>query len=284
MTTWSGKPGRKLRYFSGMASSVHTRLRELTAPASDDPTMPVDFSRRRWVISRPAAVVLCTVFLVVLAVAGVSAGGVSKPEAAVVPTGEVLPAGAAPPNAAAKAGGNLPPAIASSEETNSVGNSDSNSIVVSVVGLVHRPGVVTLAAGARVNDAITAAGGFRPKANPASVNLARPLADGEQIEVTDKADPAANSPTTAAEASAAPGKGAAASGGGATAPTGEAKVNINSATATELESLPGVGPTTAAAIIAFREENGPFTSVAQLGEVSGIGPKKLEKLTKAVTV
>jgi competence protein ComEA len=138
-----------------------------------------------------------------------------------------------------------------------------------VAGWVRHPGVYEFATGQRVIDAIDAAGGARPGADLAALNLAAPLTDGTQILV--------------------PKSGAAPAGGGTTIPgTGDAGggalVNVNTASATELETLDGIGEVIAAAIVDYRTQNGPFTSVDQLEDVSGIGPSTLEAIRDAVTV
>ena len=136
-------------------------------------------------------------------------------------------------------------------------------VVVHVVGRVARPGLVTLPAGSRVADAIAAAGGVtRPRAAD-SVNLARVLADGEQIAVGVDAVAAASTPTT-----------------GAVAPI----VDLNTADLAALDSLPGVGPVLAGRILAWRQAHGPFRSVDELGEVSGIGDAILGQLRPLVRV
>ncbi|MDX1891325.1 ComEA family DNA-binding protein [Mycolicibacterium sp. 050158] len=156
-------------------------------------------------------------------------------------------------------------------------------VVVSVVGLVHRPGLVTLTAGARIADALSAAGGPLDGADLVGLNMARRVDDGEQI-VVGISSPAAGapgmrssvtSPTTASPP-------AAAAGGKPSAPAG--LVNLNTATVEQLDALPGVGPVTAAAIVAWRDANGRFAGVDQLGEVDGIGPARLEKLRALVEV
>lgn len=142
-------------------------------------------------------------------------------------------------------------------EVPAVSSAPPADIVVSVVGEVDSPGLVTLAPGARVNDALEAAG---PKVPTDNLNLAQKLNDGEQITVG--AFP-----------------GAEEGGGGE---TGDDTVSLNSATAEELITLPGVGPATAEAIIAHREEAGHFTSIEQLMDVSGIGPAKFAQLKDKV--
>ena len=163
-------------------------------------------------------------------------------------------------------------------------------IIVSVVGMVHHPGVVTVAGTARVADAVNAAGGMLPEASPASVNLAAPLVDGQQILVGPDPLPelstggtSAGAPGGAASAAGGAGGGEAGAGGGS-AGGGGGLVNINTASEAELETVTGIGPATAKKIVAHREQHGPFTSVDQLEEVPGIGPAKLEGMRAEVTV
>lgn len=145
--------------------------------------------------------------------------------------------------------------------------------MVHVAGAVRHPGVYELAPGARVVDAVEAAGGALADARLASVNLARPVTDGEQILVPDEDD--APPPSPAAAAGGAGVLGGAVSG---------APVDLNSADQALLDTLPGVGPSTAAKIIADREANGPFTSAEDLRRVSGIGEKRFEALKDLVCV
>ncbi len=156
-------------------------------------------------------------------------------------------------------------------------------VVVSVVGLVNTPGLVTLTAGDRIADALEAAGGAVDGADLVGLNLARRVADGEQIIVGLAAPPGSPSPMGSSVNSAAPPEQASPAAPNATAAPG-APVNLNTATAEDLDALPGVGPVTAAAIIAWREANGRFTSVDQLSEVDGIGPARLDKLRGLVDV
>ena len=142
-----------------------------------------------------------------------------------------------------------------------------------MLGAVVAPGLYTLAPGARVVDAVAAAGGFGEKADPASVNLARTVSDGEQILVME----AGQSPP----ASGGTGAGAE-TGSGAGAPG--APLCLNSATAEQLESLPRIGPALAERIIAWRDENGPFRLVDELLDVPGIGDAILAGLDGLVTV
>ncbi|MEZ5406456.1 MAG: ComEA family DNA-binding protein [Acidimicrobiales bacterium] len=147
-------------------------------------------------------------------------------------------------------------------------------LVVHVAGAVIRPGIVHLAAGARVVDAIDAAGGAADGADLDQLNLAAPLGDGVQVRVPREGE------TLVAPISPAP---AAPGGGGPGAPA-PAVVDLNRATAAELEQLPGIGPSLAAAIVTWRTEHGPFKRVDDLLDVPGIGPAKMTTLGDRVTV
>lgn len=136
-------------------------------------------------------------------------------------------------------------------------------VTVHVTGAVLVPGVYQLPAGSRIDDAIWMAGGFTNDANEAGLNRAQILTDGAQIAVP-----------VLGEISIAGGSGGATSG----------LVNINTASASELEALPGIGPALARAIITWREENGGFREIVDLDRVSGIGPKLMERLAPLVTL
>ncbi|WP_123025182.1 ComEA family DNA-binding protein [Mycolicibacterium stellerae] len=158
-------------------------------------------------------------------------------------------------------------------------------VVVSVVGLVHKPGLVTLSSGARIADALSAAGGALDGADLIGLNMARRLADGEQIIVGIAAPP--GEPTTMGSSVATQPTGSASASGreqAASESAAGAPVDLNTATEEQLDALPGVGPVTAAAIIAWRDANGSFASVDQLADVDGIGPARLEKLRAQVHV
>lgn len=142
-------------------------------------------------------------------------------------------------------------------------------VVVDVTGKVRRPGIVRLPAGSRVVDALEAAGGPRRGVELSGLNLARVLVDGEQVVVGLPA-----SQGVAASAASVPGAGS---------PPG-ALVNINTATQAELETLPGIGPVTAQAILQWRTDNGAFSAVDELMEVSGIGEATLADVAPFVTV
>ena len=141
-------------------------------------------------------------------------------------------------------------------------------IIVDITGSVRQPGVYEFAQGDRVIDAVERAGGAKSNADLTTLNLAALLTDGTQIVV--------------------PKQGAAgavgATGSGDTSASAGGIVNINTATATEFETLSGIGEVLAAAIVDYRTENGPFTSVDELEDVSGIGPSTLEEIRDQVTV
>jgi competence protein ComEA len=143
------------------------------------------------------------------------------------------------------------------------------TIIVDIVGAVRHPGVYDFAQGARVIDAVKAAGGFVRDADTQAVNLARPLVDGEQIIVPKEGE----APTGAAAGTTS--NGSATQGG---------KVNINSATVADFDTLPGIGPVLAQKIVDYRDQHGPFSSVQDLMKVSGIGPKKFAELQDQITV
>lgn len=175
-----------------------------------------------------------------------------------------------------------PSADASSWAATSEPSSVGGVLFVHVHGAVVSPGLYELAAGARVVDVIAAAGGFGDEADPAGVNLARPLVDGEQLKVPAVGEVVADS---GADGGGAVGGGAVDGGGGAAGGGGAGSlVNLNTADDAALQTLPGVGPATAGAILDWRQQNGTFRSVDDLLGVSGIGEKTLEKLRPQVTV
>jgi competence protein ComEA len=133
-------------------------------------------------------------------------------------------------------------------------------LVVDIAGAVRQPGLVRIPHGARVADAIARAGGFASSALRDAVNLAAPVADGQQVLV-----PARGSPASTVAA----GTSASASGG---------PVSLSTASAEQLDALPGVGPVTAQKIVAYRQQHGPFTSVEGLDAISGIGPSRIADL------
>ena len=176
-------------------------------------------------------VVLCSLAVVLVAARLLSPPGSSSPPAAQPPLPTGTTADAPPPS----------------------------TLVVHVAGAVRRPGVYRLSSGARVEDAIARAGGATRRADRASVNLAAPVADGQQVVV--------------------PRRGAAGGGpaeGGVPPPT--ARIDLNTATETELDGLPGVGPVTAHKIVEYRTVHGPFTSADGLDAIPGIGPTRIDNL------
>ncbi|TCP54853.1 competence protein ComEA [Tamaricihabitans halophyticus] len=156
-----------------------------------------------------------------------------------------------------------------SSAASATGSVEPSELVVSVVGKVSEPGLVTVSASARVADAVAEAGGARHGTNLYALNLARKVSDGEQIYVGVPVPPEA-----AAESDV--DSGASEGGSG--------KVDLNTATLEQLETLNGVGPVTAESILDWREENERFTAVEQLREVDGIGEVRLEKLRDEVVV
>lgn len=150
--------------------------------------------------------------------------------------------------------------------------SPSAAIIVHVAGWVRRPGVYELRQGDRVIDALRMAGGGKGGADLTSVNLAALLTDGQQILVFKKG--------SAGGAHGGQGGGFPPQGSGGSAPL----VNLNTATLDQLESLPGIGPALAQRIIDHRQEHGPFRTVDDLLDVSGIGEKRLEELRSKVAV
>jgi competence protein ComEA len=142
-------------------------------------------------------------------------------------------------------------------------------IVVHITGAVPRPGVYALPQGARVQDAISAAGGFLADADKSGINLARALEDGEQLDIPLVEGASLVLPTPGVEV---------------VDPAEIELININTASQAELETLPGIGPTTAQKIIEFREENGPFQTIEDIVKVSGIGPGTFEKIKDLITV
>lgn len=159
-----------------------------------------------------------------------------------------------------------PPPVPSMATTTPI-NPTADTILVHVAGWVVSPGVVEVAPTGRVGDAVAAAGGARPGARLDAVNLAAPLVDGHQVTVP---GPDGSSPS--------------ASGGGSGSGGSSELIRLNSATAADLEALPGVGPVLAERIVAHREAGGAFERVEDLLEVPGIGESKLASIRDLVTV
>ena len=180
----------------------------------------------------------------------------SRPEPRPAPQAIVRPA--AQPAIAPPMGGSTP-------------TPSPSPLVVDVAGKVRHPGVVSLPSGARVIDAIKEAGGVRPGTKTGTLNLARHVVDGEQILVGVNATPAPTSPPTGTSGASGPG-----------APG--SPMDLNSATATQLDQLPGVGPVLAQRIVDYRTQHGGFRSVDELRQVSGIGDAKYADIKSLVRI
>ncbi|MFI7098749.1 helix-hairpin-helix domain-containing protein [Streptomyces sp. NPDC050161] len=225
-----------------------------------------------------AALALVLVVAVVLAVQHFWAAG---PEPVRAPAAEHAvsvpsPSSGLPPSGASSTGSAASAASASPGAADGPGK----QLVIDVEGKVRHPGIHRLPAGARVTDALDAAGGVLRGASTQGLNRARLLADGEQIVVGGAGAGAAGGGATAEEAANGPPGEAGASGGGPGAP-GQ-PVSLGSATEQQLDALPGVGPVLARHIIEFRTRHGGFRSVDQLREVTGIGERRFADLRPLV--
>lgn len=239
--------------------------------SGDQPTEPGRVTPAPPLVARAQAVTAfgrahVRVLLIVAALAVLfAAWTVLRARASTVPVA-VEPSVGAPTAAAPTVVAVSPSASAASAEP---------QVVVHVVGAVRRPGVVRLAAGARVEDAIRAAGGLTRQAAPGLLNLAAPVADGSQIVVGRRGGP--TSEVRDASAGSADTTGSPGTEQGST-------VNLNTATAAQLDGLPGVGPVTAQKILDWRAQHGRFSRIEELGEVDGIGPKTYARLAPHVRV
>ncbi|MEI5585316.1 MULTISPECIES: ComEA family DNA-binding protein [unclassified Agromyces] len=227
---------------------------ERSAPA--DPLAALDGARvgPRRRIAVGAAVVVFVAAVATSAVAAFASGG-GGPQGEVVAPG-VQVEGVGSTDAAADGGPS--------------GAAPSATLLVHVLGAVARPGIVELAPGARVVDAVGAAGGLTAEADAGGVNLARALVDGEQLVVP----VVGATPAGAAE-------GVPPTGGGV---GGDGRVSLNRADVAELDTLPRIGPALAQRIVDWREANGPFTDVAQLLDVAGIGDAVYSGVVDLVTL
>lgn len=255
---------------SARHSPRHRALLERALASSDSksPSLPPQTSVTRWRVPTGALVILALVLgLVALWPVVFSGGGSSVSAVPVAPlekTGEPVEISEATSDSGARA----------------AGQGLVSPVVVHVAGAVQSPGVYELAAGSRVNNGVDAAGGLRPDADLTAVNLAAPASDGSQIYIPVQGE----IPPSSVMLADAPG-GAAGSVQGIEPGTDAAGlVNINTASAEELQTLPKVGPVLAASIISWREQYGGFSSVDELDQVSGIGPATLEALRPLVTV
>jgi len=232
-----------------------------------------DLARRAGIGDVPAPVVAAVLVLGVMAVAWAAWRWWPRGEADIAVGG----AGGGAVHAAAA---DAHESSTDTRSSTSLASSDTTAptqsgLFVHVAGHVRRPGVYELPVGSRVIDAVDAAGGALGDAMLDALNLARALTDGEQVIVSSRAELEKSG-------------GSAALGSAAALPNAPGnpagKVNLNTADVSALDTLPGVGPSTAQKIVAEREANGPFASVEDLGRVSGIGPKRLEQLKDLVCV
>ncbi|MCD2198007.1 helix-hairpin-helix domain-containing protein [Actinomycetospora endophytica] len=225
--------------------------------------LPASWLAARWDPGGWGAIGLAVVAAVaaVAAAVGVWAG---RPVAEPVPALPVVAAGA-------------PTAGSGGAPTASAGPAPGGPVVVNVAGKVRRPGLVTVRDGARIGEAVDAAGGALPAVDLTPLNLAARVVDGQQILVGVAAPPSAAAP---AAAPAGGGGGA----GGAAAPASGGKLDLNAATLEQLDGLTGVGPVTAKKILDWRTQNGRFTAVEQLREIPGIGDARFSTLRELVRV
>jgi len=243
---------------------------QLGQQASQEPPLAAFRLQPRWRVGLGGAVVLGLGVLVLAAIASMlSSGGGVLP---LGPSAVQSPQGAAEGRGVVSSGGGAGAGA---------GAAGGAQLYVDVAGAVLRPGVYALPAGARVFDAVAAAGGAAPDAELAAVNLARRVSDGEQLRVprTGEAPPAAAAGAGTGGASGSAGRAASGAGGAAAGP-----VSLNSATLDQLDTLPRIGPALAQRIIDWREANGGFTSIEQLGEVPGIGGATLAALRGLVVL
>ncbi|WP_461005092.1 helix-hairpin-helix domain-containing protein [Trueperella pyogenes] len=240
--------------------------------AGDDIGALTSSAKKRRFVLDGRSLRLAAILLLVLALSGAIAAISQRSEVVAIPPTHI---------AATSAGASAEPAPSTSEQPSASARAKSTpsaaasaAIVIHVSGAVGAPGVVSVTAPARVNDAITAAGGAAENADLSRINLAQPIEDGAHIHVPSEGEPVAGSGAGTAQDS----------GSSSDAHPRGAKVNINTADQTTLQKVPGIGPVTAKAIIAWRTNNGSFSSVDQLIDVTGIGPKTLEQLREHVCV
>ena len=253
---------RARRSTSGVAAAYAATHGHPTDPRAEQ-------GARRWALTGTTAVVaIVAVLLLGLGVAAFSLGGDGAEPLTSIAAGEESSRESASPFAE----GSPDPAPAGAGPVPST--SADGGLLVHVVGAVAEPGLVTVPDGARVADALQAAGGATGKADLTALNLARSVVDGEQLYVPEPGETVPGTGPPAAGGQIAPGD----------APGAGAAVDINAADALALEALPGVGPSIAQAIVEWREANGPFASVDELEDVPGIGPATLEKIRESARV
>ena len=252
-------------------------------PLEHDGFLSAHRVRRRWALGMRAGVILIVLIGVIGAAISIRAVTGSKqipvtldsPPEVVVDVEDEIPGTQGPQPGTEQQGAG---AVASVPDGTEQDQGPSGHAVVHVAGQVADPGVVTLVIGARVSDAVTAAGGLTGQADPAAVNLARVIQDGEQIYV----------PAMGEEPPALFGGPAeqphVVGGGPEQATQADSLVDLNTATQAQLETLPGIGPALASRIIAWRETNGGFAEKSDLMSVSGIGPAVMGNVQDLITV
>ena len=180
-----------------------------------------------------------------------------------------------------------------SNQTNETEKETEETIVVHISGAVNIEGIVELEAGSRIANAIEKAGGVKENADMTDINLAYPLEDGMKIHIPTKEETEANknNENMIDESYIISSSGGVSSKedtnsiqGSSKSTTSNEKVNINTATQEELDTLPGIGPSIASKIIDYREQNGKFNSIEEIKEVSGIGDAKYEKIKDSITI
>ena len=280
---WSKKSG---------SAQIRQRIEALAQPMPEHEIEPVDFDTRASVGPLSAKALVLLVGVLAMGGAALFGCSVMAEDSSGVPS--AVPAiesetqqGVSNPNllpGQADAKGSMTAQASADSSATSAPAEAPPQPVVSVQGLIRHPGLMQVSAQTRVGEAIEKAGGGLPEARMHGINLAERVVDGMQISVNDQGS-AITYPAGVAPSAPAGGSGSAPAPGGGSAPasgtSGSAQagvVNINTADATALQTLDGVGPATAEAIIAWREANGSFSSVEQLMEVRGIGPAKFEAM------
>ncbi|MFI2489341.1 helix-hairpin-helix domain-containing protein [Promicromonospora kroppenstedtii] len=275
---------RARRSASGVAAAY--------AAAHGHPADPrAEHGARRWALTGTTALVaVVAVLLIGVGVAAFAVGGdgveALAPVAADGATSDASPGtgdeepGATAPGADGSARDGAADGDGAGGDGAGASAGTSGGLLVHVVGEVAEPGLVTLPDGARVADAVEAAGGVTRKADLTAVNLARAVVDGEQLYVPKPGEPVPGAAAGAGGSAGSAGGGTGGSAGGA----GSGAVDINTADAAALEALPGVGPSIAKAIVEWRDTNGPFASVDELDDVPGIGPATLDEFRDSARV
>lgn len=172
----------------------------------------------------------------------------------------------------------------SQNDISNIATAESEKIVVYIIGSVQNPGIVELNVDSRVSDAVEASGGLLEDADVSKINLAYKLEDGQKItipSINDKTDEDTNYEDYISND---PGNMISQNPSSSTSESNTQKVNINTATQTQLETLPGIGPSTASKIISYRNENGKFKSIEDIKNVSGIGDSKFENIKTNICV